>query len=309
MNGSCHMTHDSLKCVPWLGHTYAALQTHCNNCNSLQLIATYFNTHMNQSCVLWLSLTRIPSAKVQDTTHCNTLQHTATHCNTLQHTATHCNTLQRIATHCNTLQRTATHCNTLQHTATHCNTLQHTAWNTLQRTALHCDTMQHTAAHFNTLQHWSYAQAPSHPCSVLTNVCHGSFIWGPWLIHMRTMTHACVRAGVTNVCHDPFTCGPWLIFVQWLICICAMTHASAQARAPTRQCSIHASMWYDSFICVPWLISTWAKTHCYDSCIYTGGSTSSSMFSAQICAAKDFVCALWHLDDAGSCVAACCSFL
>ena len=25
-----------------------------------------------------------------DSTHCNTLQHTATHCNTLQHTATHC---------------------------------------------------------------------------------------------------------------------------------------------------------------------------------------------------------------------------
>jgi len=47
-----------------------------------------------------------------NTTHCNTLHHTATHCST-----THCNTLQHTAT-----QNTATHCNTLQH-----NTLQHTA--------------------------------------------------------------------------------------------------------------------------------------------------------------------------------------
>ena len=31
---------------------------------------------------------------IWETTHCNTLQHTATHCNTQQHTATHCNTLQ-----------------------------------------------------------------------------------------------------------------------------------------------------------------------------------------------------------------------
>ena len=29
----------------------------------------------------------------RQSTHCNTLQHTATHCNPLQHTATHCNTL------------------------------------------------------------------------------------------------------------------------------------------------------------------------------------------------------------------------
>jgi len=33
-----------------------------------------------------------------ETTHCNTLQHTATHCNTLHHTASHCITLQRTAT-------------------------------------------------------------------------------------------------------------------------------------------------------------------------------------------------------------------
>ena len=37
--------------------------------------------------------------------------------------STHCNTLQHTAPHCNTLQRTATHCNALQHTATHCITL------------------------------------------------------------------------------------------------------------------------------------------------------------------------------------------
>jgi len=104
-----------------------------------------------------------------DSTHCNTLQHTATHCNTLQHTAIHCNTpfllrmqlhalqhtaqTQQTVIHCNSLQYTAIHCNTLQHTATHCNTLQPTAthllWmhsHALQRTAID-KTLQRTATH------------------------------------------------------------------------------------------------------------------------------------------------------------------
>ena len=49
-----------------------------------------------------------------------------TYCNQLQH-----NSLQNIATLCNT-----THCNTLQHTATHCNTLQHTATQTIMHTKI-----------------------------------------------------------------------------------------------------------------------------------------------------------------------------
>ena len=57
---------------------------------------------------------------ILESTHCNTLQHTATHCNTQRYVShTRVNTLQHTATHCNTLQHTATHCNTLQHTATH----------------------------------------------------------------------------------------------------------------------------------------------------------------------------------------------
>jgi len=68
----------------------------------------------------------------RNSTHCNTLPHTATHCHTLQHTATHCNILQHPAIHCSILQNTATHYNSIHYTATHCNTLQHTA--------THCNT-------------------------------------------------------------------------------------------------------------------------------------------------------------------------
>ena len=50
-------------------------------------------------CIIYLIKGLGKNAKVcLDTTHCNTLQHTATRCNTLQHTATPCNTLQHTAT-------------------------------------------------------------------------------------------------------------------------------------------------------------------------------------------------------------------
>jgi len=78
-----------------------------------------------------------------NTSHCNTLQHTATHCNTLQHTALNItqqyvksscisSVIHHTATHCNTLQHTASHCITLQHTATHCNTQPSTSRNNMQ---------------------------------------------------------------------------------------------------------------------------------------------------------------------------------
>jgi len=214
----------------------------------------------------------------------NTLQHTATHCNTLQHTATHCNTLQHTATHCNTLQRTATHCNTLQHTATHCDALHHTATHciTLQHTATHCDRLQHTATHCNTLRHTA-SYCLKHTATHCTALRHNA-------THCRTLQHTAtlvIRTGAITSMLRFHKCVPWHTFVK-----------------TEHGCD---GVWHDSFIFVPWLMYMWAMTHCHDSCIYTGGSTSSSMFSSQMCAARDFVCALWHLDGAGSCVAACCS--
>jgi len=121
----------------------------------------------------------VPQEKILESTHCNTLQHTATihfnyntlqqnhvkilestHCNTLQHTSTHCNTLPQhtsTATHCNKLVKIleSTHCNTLQHTSTHCSTLpQHTS------TATHCNILQHACKNFR--------KSALYPCHVLS---------------------------------------------------------------------------------------------------------------------------------------------
>ena len=56
--------------------------------------------------------------RVQNTTHCQSLQRNVTPCNTLRPT------LEYTVPLCNTLQHTATPCDTLQHTVAHCNTLQ-----------------------------------------------------------------------------------------------------------------------------------------------------------------------------------------
>ena len=109
--------------------------TLCNTLqhNTLQHAATHSATHCNSFAMAVPSLGVHSAVRYTmeyvgyETTHCNTLQHSAMHCNTLQHSATHCNTLQHTATYCNTLQHSATHYNTLQHTTTHCNT--------------HCDTL------------------------------------------------------------------------------------------------------------------------------------------------------------------------
>ena len=109
--------------------------------NTLQHIRTNYNTlhqtathNLKTKNIIFEGLMSFYWAKKErekghdeDSSPCNTLQHTATHCNTLQNTATHCNTLQHTATHCNILQHTAAHCNTLQHTANYYITLQHLA--------------------------------------------------------------------------------------------------------------------------------------------------------------------------------------
>jgi len=129
----------------------ATLQHTATYCNTLQRIATHYNTRVypivgRGQTGMTLSADLHHTATQYTATHCN-----AIHCNTLQHTATHCNTLQHIATRRNTLQRmclfnslegaqrdvqgcdssprcNTPHCNTLQHTATHCNTHMCIPW-------------------------------------------------------------------------------------------------------------------------------------------------------------------------------------
>ena len=90
----CYTLHDSV----------SQCATVC--CSVLQCVAVCCSV---LQCVAAASLYMTPTcsgkANTQrgrcNTTHCNTLQHTATHCSTLQHTATHCNTLQHTVAHCN----------------------------------------------------------------------------------------------------------------------------------------------------------------------------------------------------------------
>jgi len=71
---------------------------------------------------------------------CTTPQQTVSHQAWFKDTATHCNTLQH--NKCNTLQHNTTHCNTLQHTATHCNIVQHCTCNTFQHNTTHYNTLR-----------------------------------------------------------------------------------------------------------------------------------------------------------------------
>ena len=164
-----------------------------------------------------------------ETTHCNTLQHTATHCNTLQRTATHCNTLQRTATHCNTLQRTATQCNTLQRTATHCNTLQHTAThcNTLQRTATHCNTLIFYTKINDMEEHTWMIYGSTREVAQINNTTHSY------------MTHSYMQ-------YDSFIC-KWHA-PEWFTVAQMMCHKWI-TRLIYICCITRSNMRYDSFIC------------------------------------------------------------
>ena len=143
-------------------------------------VQIYFNkAPQNKTCIVLRMCTNMYAVHMSvytQSTHCNSLQHTATHCKTLQHTMYHlciqiCYayecvhsifSVQHTATHCNPLQHTAAHCSTLQHTAancectqTRCNALQRTTTycNILQRTATQCNTLHHTASHCITLHY------------------------------------------------------------------------------------------------------------------------------------------------------------
>jgi len=93
----------------------------------------------------------VPQEKILESTHCNTLQHTATihfNYNTLQQN--HVKILE--STHCNTLQHTSTHCSTLpQHTstATHCNILQHACKNSRKSALYPCHVLSKKSCKMN----------------------------------------------------------------------------------------------------------------------------------------------------------------
>jgi len=105
-------------------------------------------------------------------THWITLQHTATHCNTLRHTAQiePLDTRIQDASHCITLQQ----CIALQHTAVHCNTLQHTCTN--RATWTHCTRLKHTATHAHAYPSMWVMSHPYMPWLIQT--CHDSFPCG-----------------------------------------------------------------------------------------------------------------------------------
>jgi len=100
-----------------------------------------------ESLRVTLAVMAVPQEKFLESTHCNTLQHTATihfNCNTLQQT---CKNSREY-----TLQHTATHCNTLsQHTstATHCNILQHACKNSRKSALYPCHVLSKKSCKMN----------------------------------------------------------------------------------------------------------------------------------------------------------------
>ena len=85
------------------------LQHTATHCSTLHHTATHWHCNTLHHTVLEDFL-RLRAGEVRqpqhpETTHRDTLQHTATHCNTLQHTETNCNRLQHTctATRCTTL--------------------------------------------------------------------------------------------------------------------------------------------------------------------------------------------------------------
>ena len=245
--------------------SYHELPTHCN---TLQHIAAHCSTlqHTATHC-----------------SNCNTLQHTATHCNTLQHTATHCSTLQHTAAHCSTLQHTATHCNTLQHTAIHCNTLQHTAT---------CRTCQGAMSHipFSYVTHTSRIHVTHLNESCLRRVHRRatfsqsatSHISAQWKHHVSAQFSESRLCTVEESCHtsqrvilpQSLSAGdmvPVSNYLDMTQVANSTSHVSAESiggrHGHSQQLSWHDSnhelnesclqsrMWYDSFICVTWLIS------------------------------------------------------
>jgi len=106
--------------------------------------------------------------------------------------------------------------------------------------------------------------------SYVYHVCHGSFIYVPWLIYMCSMTQCCTSPPLRHsyVYHDSFICVQWLNVAHHSLCaihMCAMTYIYIQVgpacKVPqtsyTTPALRHAYVYHGLFICVPcvpWLI-------------------------------------------------------
>ena len=97
-------------------------------------------------------------------------------------------------------------------------------------------------------------------------VWHDSFICVTWLIHMFDMTQL-------YVWHDSFICVTWLIYmcdmtnsyVNALTTYCnTLQHSPSHGEQDYRVNSTAPCMWYDSFICLIWLIHMCDMTNSYD---------------------------------------------
>ena len=128
------------------------------------------------------------------------------------------------------------------------------------------------------LSWWLCVVWRTHMCGVarMCNMTHSyvwrdSFIFVPWLIHMRDKTHAYVWHGpFSHLRHFSFMC------VTWPIYMCDMTHSCVWHDSLIRVtwpiqsltsvliyiCDMtHLYVWHDVFMCVTWPFNTCDMTH------------------------------------------------
>ena len=143
------MSHMNESCLIWMSHvSYEWVMSHMNESCLLWISHVsheWVMSHINESCLMWMS-----HVTYEWVTKCI---HRLLRVWMCGHTATQCNTLQHTAT-----------CNTLQHTTSYMCTAAaesgyvKTAWIyqtsiPLQHTTTHCKTLPHTATHCNALHH------------------------------------------------------------------------------------------------------------------------------------------------------------
>ena len=158
----------------WVGTEHSPIDEHAKNVWLEEFVYRYIATYRNMLVSSWQRFHWPMYMKaMHGSLKRNTLQYIttqSTHCNTLQHTAPHVPSpfdvhqghswffeVQQTATHWNIMLLISTHCNTLQHT--YCNkhtSTSHCIWRpciALQdwHTAAYCTTPQHTATY--TLHH------------------------------------------------------------------------------------------------------------------------------------------------------------
>ena len=162
----------------------------------------------------------------------------------------------------NTLQHTATHCSTLQHIAAHCNTLQHTAT---------CCTCQGAMSHipFSYVTHTSRIHVTHLNESCLRRV-HRRATWSQSAtspISAQWMHHVSAQFSESRLCTVEESCHTSERVMSHIWTSHVTTESIGGRHGHSQQLSWHDSnhelnesclqsrMWYDSFICVTWLIS------------------------------------------------------